>query len=81
MSSYGANLELIPIKLQAKTEDELIVLMYLNNQINSIKYNYMSPYEKNNGTQIVWFYADIKEWNDPNDLTKEEIDMMRRFGE
>lgn len=80
MAAFGANLELIPIYLDSESKDELIRLMYLNNQINSSKYNYMSPLLENK-KWVVWFFADIKDWNDPREVTKEEADMIRQFGE
>jgi len=80
MASFGANLELIPIYLDSESKDGLVRLMYLNNQINSAKFNYMSPVKDGKGW-CVWFYADIKDWNDPRELSPEEQEMMRQFGE
>ncbi len=73
---FGANLHLIPICLKAETEEELQVLMYLANELNQQKFNYMTPYEKRNGTHVVWFYADIKEFKDPRELSEDEIQFM-----
>ena len=80
MAKFGANLELIPIYLESPSKDELIRLMFLNNQINAAKFNYMSPL-KDGKNWIVWFFADIKDWNDPNDLDEDDIAMLRSFGE
>lgn len=81
MALMGSNLELIPIYLDAKDRDELIRLEYLNNQINGQKYNYNAPVQIKDGSYEVWFFADIKEWKDPSKLTKDEINIMRKFGE
>ena len=80
MAAFGANLELIPIYLDSATKDGLIRLMYLNNQINSAKYNYMSPL-LDGKNWVVWFFADIKDWNDPREVSEEEEKMLRQFGE
>lgn len=80
MAEYGANLELIPIYLDERSKDDLIRLMYLNNQTNQIKYNYMSAPVKEGSRWVVWFYADIKTWQDPRELDEKDIEMMREFG-
>lgn len=80
MAKFGANLELIPIFLEAGTKLDLVRLEYLNNQINATKYNYMSPLIEGK-KWVVWFYADIKDWNDPNDLSETDISTLRKFGE
>ena len=81
MSTFGSNLELIQVYLDGKTRDDIIRLQYFNNQINQTKYNYTAPVQLKNGTYEVWFYADIKEWQDPRDLTDEEKELIRKFGE
>ncbi|NQX99772.1 MAG: hypothetical protein HRT70_01315 [Flavobacteriaceae bacterium] len=72
MALYGVNLELVPIYLESDSKDELVRLMVINNQLNGQKFNYMSPMLENN-MWVVWFFADIKEWQDPNELSEEEI--------
>ena len=72
MAKFGANLELIPISLDAETETDLSRLMFLNNQINATKFNYMSPLFARD-RWVVWFYADIKDWHDPRELTEEDL--------
>lgn len=81
MANFGANLELIQIFLSGENEDEIVRLQFLNNQLNGVKYNYTPPAEKQDGSWIVWFYADIKEWKDPKELNEDEIQMLRKFGE
>ena len=41
----------------------------------------MSPFQQNNGRHVVWFYADIKMWNDPRELGEDDIQLLRKFGE
>ena len=79
MAVYGSNLELIPIYLDAKDRDSLIKLMFLNNQINQQKYNYNSPQQVRNGSYEVWFFADIKEWEDPRELSEDDIRVLKGF--
>jgi len=78
MANFGANLELIPIYLENESKDELIRLMVINNQINASKFNYMNPMlvEKK---WVVWFYADIKDWKSPVDLSEEELRFIKGF--
>lgn len=72
MAKFGANLELIPISFSASTEEELSRLMFLNNQLNATKFNYMSPlFVKDRW--VVWFYADIKDWHDPRELSEDDL--------
>ena len=72
MANFGANLELIPISLDAETDLELSRLMFINNQLNATKFNYMSPlFVKKRW--FVWFYADIKDWKDPRELNEEQM--------
>jgi len=81
MANFGANLELIQIYLEGKTKDDIVRIQYLNNQINATKFNYTPPEQQKNGVWVVWFFADIKEWQDPRELNEEEINMLRTFGE
>lgn len=78
MANYGANLSLVPIYLEHESKDELVRLTFLNNQINQIKFNYMSPL-KDGKKWIVWFYADIKDWKDPRKLSKDELRFVEGF--
>lgn len=46
--------------------------MFLNNQLNATKFNYMSPlFVKDRW--VVWFYADIKDWHDPRELSEDDL--------
>jgi len=82
MANFGANLELIPVFLRAADEFKLIELMVLNNQLNQMKYNYIeAPKQEKKGTWIAWFYADIKEWQDPSDLNEDEASLVTGFKE
>jgi len=76
--SYGANLEHVPIFLEANDKTALVRLMILNNNMNGAKYNYMSPF-KDGSSWIVWFYADVKKWKDPSNLSEDEIKAIERF--
>jgi hypothetical protein len=75
MANFGANLDLIPISLKADNEAELSRLMFLNNHINATKFNYMSPLFAQK-KWVVWFYADIKDWDNPNDLTADDMQFI-----
>lgn len=72
MAQFGANLNLVPMSLKAKSEDELSKLMIVNNYANQMKFNYMSPvYAK--GKWVVWFFADLTTWKNPGDLKEGDL--------
>lgn len=72
MAHFGANLDLIPMYLEAKTREELMRLMWANNYANHMKFNYMEP-RLENKKYIVWFYADLKDYRPPEPMTDEEL--------
>ena len=80
MADYGANLELIPVHMSADSDEEIELLMVLNNQLNQTKFNYMSaPQERSSGKIVVYFYADIKYWKNPAELTEKERELMQGY--
>lgn len=76
--SFGANLDLIPLTLVAKTREKLSLLCYANNIINHQKYNYTEFLEYSKGW-VTTFYGDLKDYKSPEPLTKEELEVMREF--
>ena len=60
----------VNIFLSAKSKEELVLLQVANNTINQIQYAYQTP-TKDGKEWIVWFFADITEWINPNDATNE----------
>lgn len=76
--AFDANLELIQIYLDGNTKDDIVRLQYINNQINRIKYNYTTPM-KDGKKWLVWFYADIKDWNDPREVKPEELNLLKEI--
>lgn len=81
MSNFGANLDLIQIHLSGEDESAIERIQWLNNKINQTKYNYTAPTQKKDGSWVVWFYADIREWQDPKDLGPEDEKFIGKFGE
>lgn len=71
MALISAQLELIPVYLEAKSKKELVMKMFLTNKLNVRKYNYMSPMLEKD-VWVVWFYADIKNYKSVDDLQEEE---------
>lgn len=57
MSGF-TKLQLIPVFIRAKDEEELIRKMLSNNHLNGKAYTYMSPY-KDGSDVVVWYYADV----------------------
>lgn len=57
----------VNIFLSAKDKLELVSLQVVNNQINGIMYGYQTPVWTGK-EWVVWFFADINEWNDPGKL-------------
>ena len=70
-------LGLIPIYIEAKSKDELVEKMLVNNHANSRKFNYMSPMREGK-IWVVWFYADIENYSHPDSL---DLPKMKRIGE
>ena len=78
---YGANLYLVPLHFNAKTKLELTRLCAMNNVLNGMKYNYDNVIQENDDTYTIQFYADMKTWQDPRDLSQEEISLLEGFNE
>jgi hypothetical protein len=73
-----ANLENVNIFLRAQTPLELVALQAANNAINGMQYAYQTPVWTGKDW-VIWFFADIKEWNDPASATKEAIKLAREI--
>jgi len=65
-----ANLQAVNIFMRAKTPEILVSLQLANNEANAIQYSYKTPVWTGKDW-IVWFFADLKSWNDPTKLTEE----------
>jgi hypothetical protein len=70
------NLTNVNIFLRANSPEELIELQLINNALNGVHYNYQTPIY--DGTSyIVWFFADVKKWQDPTGLGPDEVTLVR----
>ena len=76
MAEIGAKYSLIPVFIDSESKEELIKKMFLTNQLNGKKYNYMQPMKEGN-SWVVWFYADIENYKTVDGLTEEEIDVVK----
>jgi len=50
---------LVPVFLEAKTKEDLVLLMLSNNLNNGMHFKYFSPI-KEGKKWVVWYYRDIK---------------------
>jgi len=74
--SFSANLDLVPVFLEADSREKLVRKMVINNYFNHAKFNYMEPrFEKNK--YVVWFYADLKDYKAPDDLSEEAFNLLK----
>lgn len=66
----------VNIFLRAKTAEDLVELQIINNMLNGVHYNYQTPmYDGTNW--YCWFFADVKNWTDPNDIDEEGMQFLR----
>ena len=77
--AFDANLDLVPLFLEADSREDLIRLMLVNNHINSRKFNYMGPPVLENKKYVVWFYGDIKDHTSPADISDDEMKTIREL--
>lgn len=78
MASISAQLELIPVFIEADSKQDLIVKMLLTNRLNVTKFNYMQPtLEKDKW--VVWFFADLKKYKSVDDLNDQEKELLGEF--
>lgn len=77
MANFGANLYLVPIVLKVKSSEEITRICYLNNSINGQKYNYALPSPFVKGFYEIHFFADIREWKDPNNIKDERLEVVK----
>lgn len=70
------NLTNVNIFLKSNTPEGLIELQLINNALNGVHYNYQTP-TYDGEAWLVWFFADVKKWQDPTGLTAEEISIVR----
>ena len=75
MANYGANLYLVPIVLKVKSSAEITALCCVNNKLNGQKYNYALPVQFVKGFYEINFFADIREWKNPQDMDKKQLDL------
>ena len=62
--------------LSADSPEGLIELQLINNILNGVHYNYQTPVH-DGSDWYVWFFADIKRWQDPRDIPQEDIEMLK----
>lgn len=66
----------VNIFLRAQTPEDLVELQIMNNMLNGVHYNYQTPMY--DGSEwYVWFFADVKRWNDPRDIDDESMSFLR----
>ncbi len=70
------NLTNVNIFLQSETPEGLIELQLINNALNNTHYNYQTP-TYDGSFWRVWFFADVRGWQDPTGMSAEEADMIK----
>lgn len=70
------NLTNVNIFLQSDTAEGLIELQLINNALNGIHYNYQTPVY-DGSKWFVWFFADVKKWQDPTGLSAKEAEVVK----
>ena len=78
MALHGAQLTYIPVYLEADSKDELMRKMFLNNQLNGTKHNYMQPVLEGE-KWVVWFYSDIENYKSVDDLDDDQVMVLKEF--
>ena len=69
------------IHLRSKSAKKLELLQVMNNELNHVTaYNYLNP-QFADGFFYVWFYADMKTWNDPTDKFDAWIEAKKKMDE
>lgn len=66
----------VNIFLEAKNELELVQLQVLNNQVNNTMFTYQTPIWTGK-KWVIWFFANIEEWNDPRELEGDALKMAK----
>ena len=72
----SASVTNINVALKAKTVEKLIELQVINNAVNNIHYNYQTPVWTGE-EWVIWFFVDIKKWNNPMTMDQEVLDLIR----
>ena len=70
------NLTNVNIFLESKTAEGLIELQIINNALNGTHFNYQTPVFDGEVWRV-WFFVDVKKWQDPHGLTPEEADLIK----
>lgn len=73
-----ANLQAINIFLRAKRPEDLASLQLANNEINGIQYAYQTPVWTGKDW-VIWFFADIKSWHDPDNIDEDAKKLAREI--
>ena len=68
----------VNIFLKANSPEELVRIQLANNALNGMQYKYQTPM-KDGKSWVVWFFADVTEWKDPSNATKEAIEFAEGF--
>ena len=71
------NLTNVNIFLSADTAEGLVELQLLNNALNGVHYNYQTP-TYDGEKWLVWFFADVKKWQDPTGLSLDDITLRKK---
>lgn len=61
--------------LRADTPEELVQAQLVNNAINGKHYNYQTPVFDGD-EWFVWFFADLRQWQNPEALDDEQINFF-----